>query len=428
MIKKNLYIRLVLIAIVVAFAVVVALPNGPDIKIGSLNKPLFIHQGLDLRGGVALTYQADMSALPAANHNDALITLKSRIENKINAFGVSEPVIQAGKIGNDTIIKVELPGVTNVEEAIKTLGEFPDLKFYNQAGDLVVTGSDVDKASVQFGDNSNGGSGSNSILGEPQVLLKFKEDGKQKFATATTKAAAANPKETIRIDLDGITISNPVVNEAITDGSAVISGNFTVESAKKLSTQLNEGALPVPIKIIGQQTVGATLGSESLRKSLIAGLIGILLIMLFMVIYYRVPGVIAIFALIIYTIINVAIYKLIPVTVTLAGVAGFILSIGMAVDANILIFERMREEIRSGKQLIQAIDDGFKRAWSSIRDSNSSTLITALILYFGTAGLIKGFALTLAIGVFVSLFTAITITQVILKLLVTTKLRKLVHS
>jgi preprotein translocase subunit SecD len=425
--KRNLYIRLILIAIVVALATIVALPNGPDIKIGSLNKPLFIHQGLDLRGGVALTYQADMSALSTDRYNEALVTLKTRIENKINAFGVSEPVIQTGKIGNDTIVKVELPGVTNVQEAIKTLGEFPDLKFFDQAGNLVVTGADVDNASVQFG-NSSSGNNSNSILGEPEVLIKFKSDGKQKFADATTKAAAANPKESIRIDLDGITISNPVVNEAITDGSAVISGSFTVDNAKKLSTQLNEGALPVPIKIIGQQTIGATLGSESLKKSLIAGIIGIMLIMLFMLIYYRFPGLIAIFALVIYTIINIAIYKLLPVTVTLAGMAGFILSIGMAVDANILIFERMKEEIRSGKALVLAIDDGFKRAWSSIRDSNSSTLITAVILYFGTAGLIKGFALTLAIGVIVSLFTAITITQVILKLLVTTKMKKFIHT
>lgn len=428
MIKKNLYIRLILIAIVVIVAVFVALPSGPDIKIGSLNKPLFIHQGLDLRGGVALTYQADMSSLSADRYNDALITLKSRIENKINAFGVSEPVIQTGKIGNDTIIKVELPGVTNVEQAIKTLGEFPDLKFYDQAGNLVVTGSDVDRASVQFGNSDSDSNKSNSIMGEPQVLLKFKDEGKNKFADATTKAAAANPKETIRIDLDGVTISNPVVNEAITDGSAVISGSFSIETAKKLSTQLNEGALPVPIKIIGQQTIGASLGSKSLRKSLIAGIIGIVLVALFMIIYYRVPGLVAIFALLIYSIINVAIYKLLPVTVTLAGVAGFILSVGMAVDANILIFERMREEIRSGKQLIQAIDDGFKRAWSSIRDSNFSTLITALILYVGTAGLIKGFALTLAIGVLVSLFTAITITQVILKLMVTSRLKKLIHA
>jgi preprotein translocase subunit SecD len=425
--KRNLYIRLALIAIVVALATIVAVPNGPDIKIGSLNKPLFIHQGLDLRGGVALTYQADMSALSSDRYNEALVTLKSRIENKINAFGVSEPVIQTGKIGNDTIVKVELPGVTNVQEAIKTLGEFPDLKFYDQTGNLVVTGADVEKASVQFGSSSTGSS-SNSILGEPEVLIKFKADGKQKFADATTKAAAANPKETIRIDLDGLTISNPVVNEAITDGSAVISGSFSVEAAKKLSTQLNEGALPVPIKIIGQQTIGATLGSESLKKSLIAGIIGIMLIMLFMLIYYRFPGLIAILALVIYTIINIAIYKLLPVTVTLAGMAGFILSIGMAVDANILIFERMKEEIRSGKALVLAIDDGFKRAWSSIRDSNSSTLITAVILYFGTAGLIKGFALTLAIGVIVSLFTAITITQIILKLLVTTKMKKFIHT
>ncbi|MFA6081951.1 MAG: protein translocase subunit SecD [Patescibacteria group bacterium] len=423
MIKRKLYIRLAFIAVITAFALVIALPSGPDISLGSFKRSLFIHQGLDLRGGVEITYLADLSKIPASQQDAALTTLKSRVNDRINKFGVTEPTIQVGKSGNDTTLIVELPGVTDVAGAIKQIGQFPDLKFLDQQGNTVITGSDVDSASVTFGTSS----GSNNISGEPQVRLQLKDAGKQKFADATTKAAAANPKEAIAIVLDDQVISTPTVNDAITDGVAIISGSFTVQTAKELTNQLNQGALPVPIKIINQQTISATLGAESLKDSLLAGLIGMILIMLFMVIYYKTPGVIAIVALVIYTLINIAIYKLLPVTVTLSGVAGFILSIGMAVDANILIFERMREEIRSGKELLQAIDDGFKRAWTSIRDSNSSTLITALVLYVGTAGLIRGFALTLAIGVLVSLFTAITITQVILKLLAISRFKRLIH-
>ncbi len=409
-----------------------AWPTGPDIKIGSYHNPLFIHQGLDLKGGVAITYEADLSKTPADRQAEALTSLKSLINDRVNSLGVSEPVIQIGKISNTNTVLVELPGVVNIDEAIKRIGQFPDLKFYDDEGNIVITGADVDSASVTFGDSTQGTSSSTSstgnALGEPQVSLKFKDDGKKKFADATTTAAAKTPQGHIRIELDGQVISDPVVQSAITDGNAVISGGgFTVETAKSLAQQLNQGALPVPVKIIAQQTVGATLGSESLKKSLIAGLIGLLLIALFMVIYYRGPGLLAIVALIIYTVINIALYKLIPVTVTLAGVAGFILSIGMAVDANILIFERMREELKAGKQLTTAIDEGFRRAWSSIRDSNISTLITATILFIGTAGLIKGFALTLAVGVLVSMFTAITVTQIFLKLVANSRFKKVLN-
>lgn len=431
MIRQKLLLRLLFIVVVTVLAVLATIPSGPDIHIGSWNKPLFIHEGLDLKGGVSLTYKADLSQIPSDQRSQALTSLKSLVDSRVNSLGVSEPVIQTGNVGGTTTLVVELPGVANVDEAIARIGKFPDLKFYDEAGNVIVTGQDVASSQVTFGSptgSSANPQGNNAnILGEPQVQLKFKDAGKNKFGDATTAAANANPKKHIRIDLDGQTVSDPVVNEPITDGTAVISGNFTVETAKALSEQLNEGALPVPITIIAQQTVGPTLGTESLKKSLVAGLIGLLLIALFMILYYKIPGVIAIIALSIYTVINIALYKLIPVTVTLAGVAGFILSIGMAVDANILIFERMKEEIRAGKQLISAVDQGFHRAWSSIRDSNSSTLITALILYFGTAGLIKGFALTLAIGVLVSMFTAITVSQVLLKLLMTTKLKKYVH-
>ncbi len=430
MIIKKLYYRLIFIALITLAAIFVALPSGPDLKIGSINKPLFIHQGLDLKGGVALTYQADLSKIPGDQQAAALTSLKSLVNDRINGLGVSEPVIQNGKIGNVDTLLVELPGVVNIDDAIKRIGQFPDLKFIDDSGNLILTGADVSTASVSFGDaTSSSSTTASSALGAPQVSLKLKDAGKQKFADATTKAAAASPQGHIAIILDNTVVSDPVVQSAITDGNAVINGGgMTVQTAKSLTDQLNEGALPVPIKIIAQQTIGATLGSESLKKSLVAGLIGFLLIALFMILYYRIPGLIAVVALVIYTIINVALYKLIPVTVTLAGVAGFILSIGMAVDANILIFERMREEIKAGKSLVQSIDEGFKRAWTSIRDSNISTLITAFILYVGTAGLVKGFALTLGLGVLISMFTAITVTQVILKVLVLSKARKVIHA
>jgi len=427
--KRKLYLRLLLIVVVTVLAVLATIPSGPDINIGSWHKRLFIHEGLDLKGGVSLTYKTDLSQIPANQQNDALISLKSLVDSRINKLGVSEPVIQTGSIGGNTTLLVELPGVANVEDAIKTIGKFPDLKFYDEGNNVIVTGQDVQSSQVTFGtSNGNSSPGNNNVLGEPEVTIKFKDVGKQKFADATTAAFNANPHKTIRIELDGQVISDPVVNAPITDGTAVISGNFTVESAKQLTSQLNEGALPVPITIIGQQTIGPTLGIASLKNSLIAGLIGLILIALFMILYYRIPGILAILALTIYTFINIALYKFIPVTITLAGVAGFILSIGMAVDANILIFERMKEEARAGKTQLQAVDEGFKRAWSSIRDSNVSTLITALILYWGTAGLIKGFALTLAIGVLVSLFTAITVTQVLLKLLMSSKFKHLIRT
>ncbi|MBM2821029.1 MAG: Protein translocase subunit SecD [Candidatus Berkelbacteria bacterium] len=216
--------------------------------------------------------------------------------------------------------------------------------------------------------------------------------------------------------MDNEIISAPTVQTVIENGQAVITGKFDIQEAKQLAIELNAGALPVPITLIEQRTIGPTLGSESVQKSLVAGLIGLLLVALFMIIYYRVPGILAIIALLIYTLIVLALFKLIPVTLTLAGIAGFILSVGMAVDANILIFERTKEELSSGKTVGLAIEEGFRRAWPSIRDSNFSSLITCLILYYGTSGLVRGFAVTLAIGILISMFTAITVTRTFLRL------------
>ncbi|EKE19205.1 MAG: hypothetical protein ACD_9C00094G0002, partial [uncultured bacterium] len=266
-----------------------------------------------------------------------------------------------------------------------------------------LTGKNLKKAEVVFEQQG---------IGTPQVSLLFDDEGKKLFEEITERSVGKR----VAIMIDGVIISAPTVQEKISEGTAVITGNFTLDEAKELARNLNAGALPVPISLISRQTVGATLGQESVQQSLIAGLIGLLVVCLFMIFYYRLPGVLAVFALMIYAIVVLALFKLIPVTLTLAGVAGFILAIGMAVDANVLIFERMREELRAGKNLGTAIDVGFKQAWNSIRDSNVSTLIICLVLYWFGTSVIKGFALTLGIGILVSMFSALTVTRVFLRL------------
>jgi len=274
--------------------------------------------------------------------------------------------------------------------------------------DTGLTGRDVSKAQLSFEQNTQ----------SPLVLLSFNDTGKELFSELTT----ANVGKPIAIFLDGQLISSPVVNEAIKDGQAQISGNFTVNEAKELVKNLNLGALPVPIDLISQTTVGASLGQESVDKSLLAGYIGLLAAALFMIIFYRLPGLLSVLALAIYTLLALAVFEIIPITMTLAGIAGFILSIGMAVDANILIFERTKEELKEGKSLNTAIENGFIRAWSSIKDSNISSIITCIILaWFGTS-IIKGFAITLGIGIMLSMFSAITVTRTFLRLVVNKRL------
>ncbi len=265
-----------------------------------------------------------------------------------------------------------------------------------------LSGKNLKKATLTF----------NSTTNEPQVSLEFNDEGKKLFGEITTR----NVGKPVGIFLDGKPISTPNVNEAITGGSAVISGNFTIAEAKDLVRRMNAGALPVPITLESQQSVGASLGKDSLDKSLRAGLIGFLVVALFMLMYYRLPGLIAIFALCLYAAMNLSLYKLVPVTLSLSGIAGFILSVGMAVDANVLIFERMKEELKRGRTLGSAIDEGFKRAWNSIRDSNFTTLISCAILFYTSSSLIKGFALNLALGVLVSMFSAITVSRTLLRL------------
>ena len=372
--------------------------------------------GLDLQGGSHLVYQADISKIGDTDKQAAIDATRDNIERRVNLLGVAESLVQTSKVGNDYRLIVELPGVKDVKEAIDTIGATAQLEFRElrsdasasaQITDFIstsLTGQDLKLAQVQFGGGSQVGS-------QPSVGIEFNSDGTKKFAELTKK----NLSKPLAIFLDNQLVTAPVVQTEITDGKAVISGQFTLEAAKKLSVQLNAGALPVPIKIVEQRNVGATLGSESVAKSLFAGGVGLAIIWLFMLANYGLKGLLADFALTVYVLLSLAVFKLIPVTLTLSGIAGFILSMGMAVDANILIFERIKEELRWGRPKKAALELGFHRAWTSVRDSNASSLITAGILFWLGTGPVRGFALTLIVGILVSLFTSITITRTLLR-------------
>jgi len=300
------------------------------------------------------------------------------------------------KIDERRIVEIR-PRVITINKMTKT-DIVPPADEYKNTG---LSGKHLERSQVQFDPNTN----------EPMVGLEFNSEGSELFKEITER----NVGKKVAIFLDGEPISVPTVNEAIRDGRAVISGSFDVQEAKLLAQRLNAGALPVPINLISEQTVGPTLGSASLQKSLFAGLIGFVFVALFMIIYYRLPGLLSVIALCFYVVFVLAIFKLLPVTLTLSGLAGFILSLGMAVDANVLIFERLKEEIRSGRTMGSAIDEGFKRAWTSIRDGNLTTLIACVILFWFSSSVIKGFALTLGVGVIMSMISAVTITRVFLK-------------
>ena len=396
--------------------------------------------GLDLSGGTHLVYQADISQLKSTEVSESMNSLRDVIERRINIFGVSEPIIQVqngGISGGGERLIVDLPGVTDVSKAIEMIGQTPMLDFQvenpdpnaiqeakvDENGQLTVnmdsrfiktdlTGQYLDKAMLEF----------NQTTGEPTVALQFDEEGSKLFEEITK----ANVGKTVAIFLDGEPISAPTVNEPISGGRAQISGNFTAEEARTLVGRLNSGALPVPISLISTQTIGPSLGEQATTAGVKAALIGLLAIALFLIIWYRLPGIVAAVALTLYAVIMLAIFKLVPVTLTAAGIAGFIISIGMAVDANVLIFERIKEELRHGDEVPDSMHHGFRRAWHSVRDSNISSIITAIILFWFGTSLIKGFALVFLIGVIVSLISAVTITRLFLYALTIKRKNKLV--
>ncbi len=407
------------------FPGVIPLPRSEGIHIDMID---FHRQGfrlgLDLQGGTQMILKADTSRVPPGEDvNGAVDGVTQVIERRINAYGVAEPIVQ--RRGTDRII-IELPGIKNVEEAKNLIGKTAQMDFREQktidgtqqwvvataiGNDNVekpLTGQYFKKASVGFDRQTN----------KPEIAFEFNEEGGKLFGQITDRL---KPNKQLGIFLDDQMVSSPVVQAQITT-TGRITGSFTLDEVRNMVIQLNAGALPLPVSIEEERTVDATLGADSVRRSVAAGEIALIVVALFMVLYYRMLGVVAVGALLVYTLMVLALFKLIPVTLTLAGIAGFILSIGMAVDANILIFERMKEELRSGKTVGAAIDAGFGRAWPSIRDSNFSTLITCGILFwFGSnfgASIVMGFALTLALGVAVSMFSAIVVTRSLLRVVV----------
>jgi preprotein translocase subunit SecD len=383
--------------------------------------------GLDLSGGTQLVYSADTSKLTTAQLPDSLAALQAVIERRVNAFGVGEPVVelqQGGALGGgEHRISVELPGVTDVNAAIARIGQTPLLEFklikagsegsttdatgnLNPAAfeDTGLTGAYIQSSQIEFGN------GSALAAQQPAVRVDFNAQGKQLFATITDK----NVGRELAIFLDGKLLSAPVIQEKIDDGTAIISGSFTAQEAKDLATNLNLGALPVPIHLESSQTIGATLGADALHAGLVAGIVGFLALVVFLIFWYRLPGLVAVVSLTMYMVMMLAAFKIVGVVLTAAGLAGFILSVGLAVDANVLIAERMKEEINDGKDIPNAIREGFARAWTAIRDSNIAHLIAGVILFWMGTSIIKGFALVFILGVVISLFSAVTISRTFL--------------
>jgi preprotein translocase subunit SecD len=462
--KRNLF-RLAGIVVLIAFAAWVDWPQNPGVHLGPLNLAPRVVEGLDLRGGVRVLLEADLPATTQIT-TEQMQVVRQILESRVNGLGVTEPIIQ---VAGQRRILVEIPGIEDPDQAIGTIRETGLLEFVEVdaagraallSGQIPVV-TDLETGATPLSETaltpsstpptttpdggasvagptptaeatptstarifhtvmtgavlSDAGVGTDA-LGKPGVDIEFTSEGAQVFADYTS----SHVNGFLAIILDKRVLSIPQISEPITNGRAQISGSFTLDSANALAIQLRYGALPIPLRVVENKTVGPTLGQDSLRASTAAGLIGLAAVALFMALYYRLPGVLADLALLTYALVTFALFKLIPVTLTLPGIAGFVLSIGVAVDANILIFERMKEELRAGRPLNRAIDLGFSRAWPSIRDSNLSTLITCGILFwlgsaFGTS-IVKGFSLTLALGVAVSLFTAISVTRTFLHL------------
>lgn len=372
--------------------------------------------GLDLAGGSYLTYEIDLSQVATSEHDLVVKGLRDVIERRVNLFGVSEPKVYEERAGDKTRLVVELAGIKDVNQAIRNIGETPFLDFR----EVIVEGTSttrfiptslngrfVKTAQLTF----------DQTTGKPQVSLEFNDEGAELFADITER----NVGRPLAIFLDNQLIEMPTVQERIPGGRAQITGGYTYDEARGMVERFNAGALPAPISLVNQQTVDADFGKNSLDKAVFAGLVGTIAVALFMIIFYRTFGLFATAALAIYIPITLAVFKIVPVTMTLAGIAGFILSIGMAVDANILVFERTKEELKRGLSRTKAIEEGFRRAWTSIRDSNISTIITALVLYSFTSSFVRGFALTLLIGVIISMFSAITVTRSLLRMFVKDK-------
>jgi preprotein translocase subunit SecD len=416
----SLRVKLVIIAVLAVVSAVLAYPREDQIfsALGIKNQTLKVRQGLDLQGGAQLVFQADLNGIDAAQRSSAIESLIAVINKRANFGGTSEIVVQ--QQGTDRV-SVSLPGVKDVDEAISRIGKTANLTFVEvNASDGTQTptgidGKDIDSATADYDPQKL----------QPVVRLKLKSgDATKRFGEMTTKLSQSG--NLLLAVLDDQPTFGPARTEAINDGVAILSGNMDITEARKIAEEITAGALPVPVTLVEQRSVGPTLGQESVSRSLVAGIIGLVTVALFMVWYYRLAGLLAVLALTFYTTLTLALYKLsgfIPgytIVLTLAGIAGFILSIGMAVDANILTFERLKEELRAGKSFRMATETAFDRSWTSIRDSNVSTLITCAILFITSSStpIIRGFAVTLGLGVLISMFTAIVVTRSLMRLVI----------
>ncbi len=434
--SRNIRIFFIIVFVFVA-SLLIALPSNlygysiPQLEFSLFGKnittDLPLKQGLDIQGGMQVVLQADMSGISAEDRSNALESAREVINRRVDMYGISEPLVQTSQRGDEYRIIVELAGIDDPQQALALVGTTAQLDFrlqeatesatasdsaqvlLNQFVSTGLTGKELQRSTVQFDPQT----------GEPVVSLEFNDEGRDIFADVTKNHTG----EILAIFLDDFPVMFPQIQSAILDGKAVISGNMTLEEAKNLNIQLNAGALPVPITVLEQRNIGASLGQQSVEASVKAGMIGIGLVMLFMILYYGYKGFLASMALLVYSALTIAVYKVMGVTLTLPGIAGLLLSIGMAVDSNILIFERMKEELRDGKEFHHAMELGFGRAWDSIKDANLATITTALILinpfnmsFLNTSGLVRGFGITLLIGVVISLFTGIVVTRTLMRL------------
>jgi protein-export membrane protein SecD len=377
--------------------------------------------GLDLAGGTELVYKADMSETPEGDRGEALTALQGVVERRVNMFGVAEPLVQTEQAGalsgttEDRLI-VDLPGVTDIKAAVAALGQTPTLEFRLATTTTVgtttqvayaptgLTGRYLSNATLGFG------SGATSGISAPQVVLNFNDEGAALFEKITSE----NVGRTLAIFLDGQPISAPTIQEAIPGGQATITGHFTATEARDLVRNLNFGALPVPISLDSSSAVGPTLGAAAISAGVTAGIIGFIVISLFMIAWYRLPGLVASIALMEYVAFMLAVIKVVPITLTASGIAGLIISVGMAVDANVLIFERTKEELRDGKSPREAVHIGFARAWTAIRDGHLTMIISSVILFWLGTSIVQGFALVFLLGVLASFISAVSLSRIFL--------------
>ncbi len=437
--KKSLTKPLFLIFFLTVAAGFIALPD----QFGNFKKPKIdfyfwgkhiykdyqLRKGLDIQGGMQVVLEAEMNDIPDEDKEIALESAREVIAKRVDLYGISESSIQTSRANEQNRLIIELPGVSDPAQALELVGRTALLEFklqreltqeesieataspqiwLNSFVDTGLTGKQLKKSQAQLDPQTS----------KPIISLEMNEEGRELFADITKN----NVNEVLAIFVDGMPIMTPVISTPILDGKAVINGEFSVEEAKNLAIQLNAGALPVNIKVLEQKTIGASLGDESIQKSVKAGLIGLSLVLLFMILYYGWLGFVASFSLIIYAILTIALYKVLGVVLTLPGIAGLILTIGMAVDANILIFERMKEELRVGHPYARAMELGFGRAWDSIKDANLASIFTALVLinplnfaFLNTSGMVKGFGLTFLIGTLLSLFTGVVVSRLLLR-------------